>query len=99
MKKWYAEDWEFTVEVLKVGVRDAAEECRLGLEPGDSFTCRYGTPEDFCPSAYFKLFPLLEAVRCGGDLRNLGGKSRTEAEFLCPDDLVSFRLRGFPVSR
>jgi len=32
MKKWYAEDWTFTIEVLQVGKENKAEECRLGLE-------------------------------------------------------------------
>ena len=94
MKKWYVEDWEFTIEVLQVGDRNAAEECRLGLEPGDKFICQYGTPDVFCPAAFFKLFPLLEVVRCEGDLRNLGSESSTGAQFLCPDGVVLFGLKG-----
>lgn len=37
MKKWYDEDWHFSVEVLRVGKENKAEECLLGLEPGDTF--------------------------------------------------------------
>jgi hypothetical protein len=36
MKKWYAEDWRFRIEVIRVGKENRAEECRLGLEPGDT---------------------------------------------------------------
>jgi len=97
LKNWYAEDWGFTIEVIQVGERNIAEDCRLGLEPGDRFICRYGTPENFCPAAWFKLFPLMEVVRCGGDFRNLGGNSPTEAEFLCPDGVVVFRLKSYSV--
>ena len=94
MKKWYAEDWSFTIEVLRVGKEDKAEECRLGLECGDTFTCQYETPAGFCPTAFIKIFPALEVVRCGGDLRNLGGKSQAEISFLCPDGAVKFKLTG-----
>ena len=34
----------------------------------------------------------MEAVRCGGDLRNLGGAGPQEITFLCPDGAVLFRL-------
>lgn len=94
MKKWYPEDWQFTIEVLKVGKENRAEECRLGLEAGDRFVCRFETPEGFCPTAFIKIFPSLEAVRCGGDLRNLGGKGPAEMTFLCPDGAVKFGLTG-----
>ncbi len=36
--------------------------------------------------------PAMEAVRCGGDLRNLGGSGPQEITFLCPDGAVLFRL-------
>ncbi len=94
MKKWYPEDWQFTIEVLQVGKENKAEECRLGLEVGDTFTCRFETPAGFCPTSFIKIFSSLEAVRCGGDLRNLGGKGPTEMTFLCPDGAVKFRLIG-----
>jgi hypothetical protein len=41
-----------------------------------------------------KIFPSMEIVRCGGDLRNLGGKGSTETTFICPDGVVLFRLTG-----
>jgi uncharacterized repeat protein (TIGR04076 family) len=84
----------FTIKVLKVGKENRAEECRLGLEPGDRFVCRFETPAGFCPTAFIKIFPSLEAVRCGGDLRNLGGKGPAEMTCLCPDGVVKFELTG-----
>jgi uncharacterized repeat protein (TIGR04076 family) len=63
VKSWYHEDWSFMIEVLRVGKENRAEECRLGLEPGDTFTCRYETPAGFCPTSFIKIFPALEVVR------------------------------------
>ncbi len=94
MRKWYQEDWRFGIVVLRVGEQDRAEDCRLGLEPGDAFECAYECPPGFCPKALFKLFPLMEAVRSGGDLRNLGGTAPAEMETVCPDGVVRFRLTG-----
>jgi len=92
MKKWYDEDWHFKIEVLRVGKENKAEECRLGLEPGDVFECTYETPAGFCPTSFIKIFPSMEVVRCGGDLCNLGGRRPGEIDFLCPDGAVMFRL-------
>jgi uncharacterized repeat protein (TIGR04076 family) len=98
MKQWYEEEWRFRIEVLQVGKENRAQECRLGLEPGDSFDCAYGTPPEFCPTSFIKIFPVLEAVRCGGDLRYLGGAGPGEITFDCPDGVVRFRLTGQQVS-
>jgi len=92
VKKWYYEDWLFKIKVLRVGKENKSEECRLGLELGDTFDCAYGTPAGFCPTSFIKIFPALEVVRCGGDLRNLGGSGPQEMTFLCPDGAVLFRL-------
>ncbi len=94
MKEWYTEEWSFELEVLQVGRQNKAEECRLGLEPGDTFQCMYATPPGFCPTSFIKVFPSMEAVRCGGDLQNLGGGGPSEITFVCPDGVVLFRLKG-----
>lgn len=94
MKKWYSEDWLFEIEVQRVGKENKAEECRLGFEPGDTFTCSYETPDGFCPTSFIKIFPSMEVVRCGGDLQNLGAESPCETTFLCPDGVVQFRMTG-----
>jgi uncharacterized repeat protein (TIGR04076 family) len=94
MNKWYPEDWHFKVEVLKVGKENKAEECRLGLEPGDTFDCDYGTPAGFCPTSFIKIFPVMEVIRCEGDLRCLGASAMNMIDFTCPDGAVRFRIRG-----
>lgn len=92
MKKWYDEEWEFTIEVTSVGKDNRPLNCRMGYEPGDVFRCRYGCPEDFCSKSMLKVFPIFEAVRSGGDLRNLGGAEKHEMEIVCPDGVVKFRI-------
>jgi uncharacterized repeat protein (TIGR04076 family) len=94
VKRWYQEEWRFRISVLRVGERDRAEECRLGFEPGDTFECAYECPASFCPKAMLKVFPLMEAVRSGGDLRNLGGAGPAEMELTCPDGVVRLRIVG-----
>jgi uncharacterized repeat protein (TIGR04076 family) len=94
MKKWYLEDWHFRIEVMKVGKENKATECRLGLEPGDTFECGYETPGGFCPTSFIKIFPSMEVMRCEGDLRNLGACAAHEMDFICPDGAVRFKITG-----
>lgn len=94
MDKWYHEDWRFKIEVVNVGKEDKATECRIGLEPGDTFECTYETPAGFCPTSFIKIFPCMEVVRCNGDLRELGGQSISRIMFTCPDGVVQFELAG-----
>ena len=45
-------------------------------------------------SMVIKLFPVLEIIRNGGDLQNLGGSAPTETKLLCPDGVVVFHVAG-----
>ena len=55
----------------------------------------YGCPDGFCSKSMSKLFPLMEAVRSGGDLSNLlAGASKHSGAFTCPDGVVTFRLES-----
>jgi len=36
----------------------------------------------------------MEAVRSGGDLRNIGGSGKHVMEFDCPDGVVRFKLEA-----
>ncbi len=38
------------------------------------------------------LYPLMEVVRSGGDLRNVGGSGKYEKDIVCPDGCVMFPL-------
>jgi uncharacterized repeat protein (TIGR04076 family) len=99
MKKWYPEDWSFKIEVRRVGSENLPTECRLGLEPGDSFECNSETPACFYPTSFIKIFPGMEVVRCGGDLRNLGGTETGVIDFLCLDGAVLFRLTAEQIAQ
>jgi len=96
MKNWYKEDYSFKITVMSVGADGNPEHCRNGHEVGDTYTCEYGCPGRFCSKSIAKLFPLMEAVRSGGDLSNLlAGASKHSGEFTCPDGVVRFKLEAW----
>lgn len=98
MKKWYDEEYSFEIEVIAVSHDNRTEHhCRCGEEVGDTFTCTYGCPvssggEGICSKSMMILFPLMESVRSGGSLLNLGGESSMCKEVVCPDGVVRYRL-------
>lgn len=98
MKKWYAEEYEWTIDVIGFLRGDHTERyCRNGEEVGDTYTCTYGCPvnaqgEGICSKAMMMMFPIMEAVRSGGDLRSIGGSDKYCKEIVCPDGNVLFRL-------
>jgi len=65
--------------------------CRNRHEVGDVFYCEYDCPGGFCSKSMFKAFPLVEAVRAGGDLSNLlSGTEKHKGTFSCSDNVVTF---------
>ena len=96
MKNWYREDYSFKTTAVSVGADGKPENCRNGHEAGDTYTCEYGCPGGFCSKSMAKLFPLMDAVRAGGDLSNLlYGASKHSGKFTCPDGVVTFKLEVF----
>ena len=91
----------FTIKMSKKG--DHTERyCRNGEEIGDTYTCTYGCPVNkdgygICSKTMMMLYPLMEAVRSGGDLENLGGDSKYTKTVVCPDGCVMFRLTAKPL--
>ena len=103
MKKWLEEEYAFEVEVIGY-LRGAHPEhyCRNGEEIGDRYTCTYGCPVNgegcgICSKTMMMLYPLMEAVRSGGDLENLGGDGKYSKVIVCPDGCVMFRLTAKPL--
>lgn len=95
MKKWYKEHYTFKITVIQVGSDGNPKCCRNGHEIGDVFTCDYGCPGGFCSKSMAILFPLMEAVRSGGDLSNLlAGAEKHTGIFVCPFNLVQFKLEA-----
>ncbi len=98
MKKWYDEEYEFEIEVTGFLHSEHTERyCRNGEEIGDKYTCTYGCPvnadgQGICSKLMMILFPIMEAIRSGGDLRNIGGDSVYTKNIVCPDGCVIFRL-------
>lgn len=102
MKKWYAEEYEWTIEVTGFLHGDTTERyCRNGEEVGDVYTCTYGCPvnkdgQGICSKCMTVMFPIMEAVRSGGDLRKIGGSGQFTKDVVCPDGCVMFRLTARP---
>ena len=98
MIKWYNEEFTFKIEVTGYLFHDSPiNHCRNGEEIGDVYCCGYGCPVNkngcgICSKTMLLLFPLMDAVRSGGDLRNLGGDSKYSKEIVCPDGVVKFKL-------
>lgn len=98
MKKWYDEEYEWNIEVIGFLRSDHTERyCRNGEEVGDQYTCTYGCPvndagQGICSKTMLMLFPIMEAVRSGGNLVNIGGNSNYTKDIVCPDGCVMFRV-------
>ena len=89
MNNWFREKYEFKITVISVGTGEQTRRCRNGHEAGDA------CPEGFCSKCMIKVFPLMEAVRSGGNLSNLmEGASKHCGEFVCPDGVVRFLLEA-----
>lgn len=98
MKKWYNEEYEWEIEVVGFLRGDKTEGyCRNGEEIGDKYRCTYGCPvnaqgEGICSKTMLQLFPLMEAVRSGGDLTKIGGEEKYSKTVVCPDGCVIFKV-------
>ena len=47
-----------------------------------------------CSKTMMMLYPLMEAVRSGGSLENVGGSDKYTKDIVCPDGCVLFQLRA-----
>lgn len=98
MKKWYDEEYAWEIEVTGFLRSDHTERyCRNGEEIGDRYTCTYGCPvnisgQGICSKTMTVMFPIMEAIRSGGDLTNIGGDSTYSKNIICPDGCVMFRM-------
>ncbi|HIY06144.1 MAG TPA: TIGR04076 family protein [Candidatus Evtepia faecigallinarum] len=103
MKKWVEEEYEFQIDVTGfLRGEDTVGYCRNGEEIGDRYTCTYGCPvnqdgQGICSKTMLLLFPLMEAIRSGGDLTKVGGSDRYTKDLVCPDGCVLFRLTAKPL--
>ena len=103
LKKWYDEEYEWEIEVIGFNKDNEETEgfCRNGEEIGDKYTCTYGCPvnlkgQGICSKVMMMLYPIMEAVRSGGDLKNIGGDSKYSKVVMCPDGCVFFRVTAKP---
>ena len=98
MKKWYNEEYSFEIEVTGFLRGNHTERyCRNGEEIGDKYFCTYGCPVNaqgygICSKVMMMLFPVMEAVRSGVNLENIGGTDKYSKDIVCPDGCVMFKL-------
>lgn len=103
MKKWLEEEYEFEIEVIDFLRGEHTEHyCRNGEEIGDTYTCTYGCPVNaegygICSKTMMMLYPIMEAVRSGGNLENIGGDGTYSKVIVCPDGCVMFRITAKPL--
>ncbi len=77
MKKWYDEEYEFQMEVTGfLCGNDTEHYCPNGEEIGDTYICTYGCPvnrqgQGICAKLMMIVYPIMEAVRSGGNLENM----------------------------
>lgn len=82
MKKWYDEEHEFEIEATGFLRGNSTENyCRNGEEIGDKYFCTYDRPVNaqgygICSKVITAIFPIMEAVRSGGDLTNIVGSEK-----------------------
>ncbi len=95
MNRFIRENVSFVITVVDGKKNNEGHiDCRNGHEIGDTYVCEYGCPTDFCQKCMLKAFPIMEAVRAGGDLRNFGGETENMIRFCCPDGVVIFQLEA-----
>ena len=98
IKKWYDEEYRFSIEVTGFLRGDHTEHlCRNGEEIGDKYTCTYGCPVNeqgygICSKMMQILYGDMQAVRSGGDLTLVGGIEANVKDYVCPDGCVCFRM-------
>ena len=73
-----------------------------GEEIGDVYKCTYGCPVNeegygICSKTMMMLYPLMEAVRSGGDLTKVVGDGKYSKTVVCPDGCVIFKLTAKPL--
>lgn len=98
MKKWYAEEYNFEIEVTGFLRSDHTENyCRNGEEIGDKYVCTYGCPVNeqgygICSKMMQLLYGDMQAVRSGGDLTLVGGSAPLAKDYVCSDGCVCFQI-------
>ena len=103
MKKWFDEEYKFEIETIGFLRGDKTEYyCRNGEQIGDKYECTYGCPVNaqgygICSKTMTMLYPIMEAVRSGGNLRKVGGEDKYVKTIVCPDGCVMFRLTATPL--
>ncbi|MBU7013376.1 MAG: TIGR04076 family protein [Theionarchaea archaeon] len=88
--KLWKEPIKFEVEILEV-----ASACRAQHEKGQTFTFDWNTPKGICGESFAGMYPILFALRTGGDMQMLGSPNRNSRVYTCPSRVVKFRITAW----
>jgi len=89
--QWF-EPFRFEIEVIEV-----KSDCRADHKVKEPFRAEYRTSDPpICGEAYVGMYPLLFAMRVGGDMRHLGKEHPLQVIYTCPSRVVRFLIRGIP---
>jgi uncharacterized repeat protein (TIGR04076 family) len=85
--KLWKEPVRFEVEIVEV-----ASACRAEHEKGQKFTFDWNTPQGICGESFVGMYPVLFALRVGGDMQMLGSPDKNTRVYTCPSRVVKFRI-------
>ena len=92
-----SDEMKFQLEVIEVDDRGLPinRACRAAHRKGQRWSFDWHTPSGLCGEVYAGLYPLLVALRVGGDMRELGSTEPNRRVYTCPSRVVRFRLSAF----
>ncbi|MBU7024413.1 MAG: TIGR04076 family protein [Theionarchaea archaeon] len=85
--KLWREPVKFEVEIVEV-----ASACRAEHKKGQTFTFDWNTPQGVCGESFVGMYPLLFALRVGGDMQMLGSPDKNMRVYTCPSRVVKFKI-------
>ena len=82
---------------FEIVITEVKSDCRVNHQVGEKFTAEYRTPSpEICGECYIGMYPLISAMRVGGDMRRLGKKHPLKTTYTCPSRVVRFNIKGIP---
>jgi uncharacterized repeat protein (TIGR04076 family) len=84
----WQEPVQYNISVIKEGA------CRAAHHVGETFEFAWKTPAGMCPESFVGMYPLLEALRVLGDMRELGSPQRNRRVYTCPSRVIQFQIEA-----
>ena len=82
---------DFSVATTQSSTAETAKKLEIRI-PAPMAAPSTQLEQGICSKVMMILFSVMEAVRSGGDLENIGGNGKYCKDVVCPDGCVIFRL-------